>query len=87
MSDDDRLFEAIGDRLGRRPGWRLESSPTPGGPMSWCFEEHGRVLLSVTVTAGTISAYLPDGDVEVEFADLEALVAWVSLAGWTRVRP
>ena len=87
MSDDDKVLEAIGERLGRRPGWHLEPSPSPGGPVSWCFEEHGRVLLSVTVADGTISAYRPDGDVEVQFADLEALMAWVSLAGWTMVLP
>lgn len=87
MTSDDELFLAIGKRLEHRPGWSLEPSTTPGGPTSWCFDEHGRVLLSITVSDGVISAYLPEGDVEVQFADLEALSAWVSLAAWDMYRP
>ena len=82
MTHHDDLFRTIGERLGGRAGWTLQPSPTPGGARSWCFEEHGRVLLAVTAESGTISAYLPDGDVEVEFADVEAFLGWVTLAGW-----
>jgi hypothetical protein len=35
---------------------------------------------------GAINAYLPDGDVEVQFADLEAFTAWVSMARWDLYR-
>ena len=86
MARDDDLFEELSRWVARRPGWTLVPSTSPGGATSWCFEEHGHILLSVTSSDATISAYLPDGDLEVEFADLEAFTGWVSLAGWDLYR-
>ena len=85
VTGDAAMFHAIGQRLDPRPGWGLEPSTTPGGDPSWCFEQRGRVVLSVGVTDGVISAFVPDHDAEVQFTDVDALLAWISLEGWTRL--
>ena len=85
VTGDAAMLHARGQRLDPRPGWGLEPSTTPGGDPSWCFEQRGRVVLSVGVTDGVISAFVPDHDAEVQFTDVDALLAWISLEGWTRL--
>jgi hypothetical protein len=76
-SKDDQLWDEVSALLGGRPHWRVEQSPTPGMPPSWCFEAHGEVDLAVSIDSGAISVYLMNQDRDVTLASIEDLRAWL----------
>jgi hypothetical protein len=67
----------IRDLLLGRPGWRLEPRSTPGATPLWCFVFNGKIEFSVTVEEGSARLYLMETDQELQFADSEALMAWL----------
>jgi hypothetical protein len=77
MSDDDALFEQVGDILRTRPDWHFEPATTPGSQPSWCLDPGGEVTLAVNVVGGAISVYLPERDREISLDSVEALVTWI----------
>lgn len=77
MSSDDDLFDQVGLALKDRPGWSYEPSTSPGAQPSWCLNAGGEILLSVTVIDGVHSVYLPNGDLEIDFDDMQGLLAWI----------
>lgn len=77
MTGDDELFDRVGRRLQQRPGWRYEPSTTPGAQPSWCLVRRSEVLLGATVIGGVHSVYLAEEDREIDFPDVDALMAWI----------
>jgi hypothetical protein len=67
----------IRDLLVGRPGWRLEPRATPGSTPLWCFVFNGKIEFSVTVEEGSLRLYVMETDQEIQFADGEALSAWL----------
>jgi len=76
-SKDDQLWEEVSQVLGTRAHWRVEQSPTPGVPPSWCFGTGGEVDLAVSVDGGAIQLYVMDQDRDVNFQGTDALVRWL----------
>jgi hypothetical protein len=76
MSQDDELFDHIGEILQSHPGWRFEPSATPGAPPSWCLDVHGEITLSVNVDHEAITVYLPETDQEIAFDGIDGFAAW-----------
>lgn len=77
MPGDDQAFDQVGRRLQQRPGWRYEPSTTPGAEPSWCLVRQGEILLGVTVIDGVHSVFVPEEDLEIDFSDVEGLMAWI----------
>jgi tetratricopeptide (TPR) repeat protein len=66
------------DLLNGRPGWRLETSLTPGAPPVWCFRSGGKIEFSVAVDRGAIQFYVQDTGMEIVFPHIDELTAWLS---------
>ena len=57
-SEDDELWKQVGAVLGKRPGWSLQASSSPGAPPAWCLVDEGEIDLSVNVDGGAVSVYV-----------------------------
>jgi hypothetical protein len=66
------------DLLTGRPGWRLETSLTPGVPPIWCFRSGGKIEISVAVDRNSIQLYVQDTGAEIMFKHTDELTAWLS---------
>jgi hypothetical protein len=76
-SNDDELWDRLGEALGVRPGWAIEASSTPGAPPAWCFGSGGEIDLSASVETGAIVVYVMASDAEIEFAGVDELTTWL----------
>jgi len=76
-SKDDELWDQVSKLLGARAHWRVEQSPSPGVPPSWCFGTSGEVDLAVSVDGGAIRLYVMDEDRDIVFGDTDGLVRWL----------
>jgi len=77
MSDDEALFEEVGRLVDTRADWHFEPSTTPAGSPSWCLDPGGEVRLSVNVSGGAITLYLPATDQDVVVPSVVALETWL----------
>jgi hypothetical protein len=78
MSEDDRMFDAMGRMLHERSGWHLEPSTSPGGSPSWCLDPGGSVVLAASVIDGAVVLYLPESDEEVQLGSVDELASWLA---------
>jgi hypothetical protein len=71
------LTNEILDLLGRRPGWRLEPSSTPGSPPLWAFVYNGKIEYSVRADGDTIRLYVMETDQDIVFDNADGLMSWL----------
>jgi tetratricopeptide (TPR) repeat protein len=76
-SSADPSKDDLVDLLTGRPGWRLETSLTPGAPPVWCFRSGGKIEFSVAVDRNLIQLYAQDTGAEVVFKQPQELRAWL----------
>jgi Tetratricopeptide repeat len=72
------LKDELSDLLSGRPGWRLETSLTPGAPPIWGFRSGGKIEFSVAVDGHSIRLYVRDTGAEFVFNHVDELTAWLS---------
>jgi len=70
--------EELADLLEGRPGWRLETSLTPGAPPVWCFRSGGKIEFSVAVDGNSMRLFVRDTGAEFVFNHADELTAWLS---------
>ena len=76
MRRKDTSVNVLGDLLGKRPGWRLEPTSTPGAAPLWCFVFDGEIEFSVTAGRDSILLYEMKTDREIAFSQPEELATW-----------
>jgi hypothetical protein len=77
MRTDGDPTKEIAQLLRRRPGWTLQTLPTPGAPQVWCFGSRSATELSVTTGNGSIDVYVVSLDQNVTLGTAGQLVAWL----------
>jgi hypothetical protein len=77
VKTDDDLRKQVARLLRRRPGWRVQTMPTPGAPLTWCFGTRSGTDLSVSVDRDSISVYVVGADENVTLGDIDQLVGWL----------
>jgi tetratricopeptide (TPR) repeat protein len=69
--------EGLVDLLSGRPGWRLETSLTPGAPPIWCFRSGGKIEFSVVVEGSSLRLFVRDTGAEIVFSHTDELTTWL----------
>ena len=69
--------DELTDLLEGRPGWRLETSLTPGAPPVWCFRAGAKIDLSVAVDGDAMRLNVWDTGTEIAFNYADELTTWL----------
>lgn len=77
-TDDAKLWKEIDRLLRPQPRWRYQAVASPGAPPVWCFGPEHDPELTVTVTGGSISVYVPAADYDVSLNSADELESWLA---------
>jgi hypothetical protein len=77
MAVDDNLTKQVARLLRRRPGWSIQTMPTPGAPLTWCFGSSGKIEMSVSVQETSIRLHVVETDQDVRVGSASELAAWL----------